>query len=55
MTLALIKTQKGGKAAMKFYIAKMCDLNTQDMNYMQSETGYVLSLTCVNRFNIVFN
>jgi hypothetical protein len=22
---------------------------------MQSETGCVLSLTCVNRFNIVFN
>jgi hypothetical protein len=35
MAFALIMTQKGGKAAMKFYIAKMCDLETQEMNYTQ--------------------
>jgi hypothetical protein len=27
--------KKGGKAAMKYYIAKMCDLNTQEMSYTQ--------------------
>jgi hypothetical protein len=35
MALALIMTKKGGKGAMKFYIAKMCDLDTQEMNYTQ--------------------
>jgi hypothetical protein len=35
MALALIMTKKGGKGVMKFYIAKMCDLETQEMNYTQ--------------------
>jgi hypothetical protein len=28
-------TKKGGKAAMKFYIAKMCDLNSNETIYTQ--------------------
>ena len=35
MALALIVTKIGGKAVMNFYIAKMSDLDSNEMNYTQ--------------------